>query len=154
MMNSRFIRCPAAVMTSPTYPLHPVGYVTGFIAMSHSAASTDNTSDPQVGSGKPLAKAFIDGRRVDDFLTVDDDRIFTTGIGAIKELDHQLTDESVEVTLLQNKVADLEGQLAAQQQDASAQEERIAALEAGERTRQARNEAQQAGQSASAKTAA
>jgi hypothetical protein len=112
-----------------------------------------------VASEKPVAKAFVYGRRVDDFLTVDYDRIFTTGIGAIQELDHKLKDESAEVTRLQNKVADLEGKLAAQVQRATTQsagdaaekaalQARVEALEARDQIREAKQVAQQAEQNA------
>jgi hypothetical protein len=110
-----------------------------------------------VASEKPVAKAFVYGRRVDDFLTVDYDRIFTTGIGAIQELDHKLKDESAEVTQLQNKVADLEGKLAAQVQRATTQsagdaaekaalQARVEAFEARDKIREAKQVAQQAEQ--------
>lgn len=101
-----------------------------------------------VASDKPVAKAFVYGRRVEDFLTVDYDRIFTTGIGAIKELDRKLTDESVKVTLLQSKMADLESKLAAAQKVVNAQEARIDALEAQDQTLEAKHAAQLAEQNA------
>jgi hypothetical protein len=67
-----------------------------------------------VASEKAVTKAFVYGRRVDDFLSVDYDRIFTTGIGAIQELDSKLKNESAKVDQLQKKVADLESKFAAQ----------------------------------------
>ena len=67
-----------------------------------------------VASEKAVTKAFVYGRRVDDFLSVDYDRIFTTGIGAIQELDSKLKSESAKVDQLQKKVADLESKFAAQ----------------------------------------
>jgi len=67
-----------------------------------------------VASEKAVTKAFVYGRRVDDFLSVDYDRLFTTGIGAIQELDSKLKSESAKVDQLQKKVADLESKFAAQ----------------------------------------
>jgi hypothetical protein len=73
-----------------------------------------------VASEKPMAKAFVYGRRVDDFLTVDYDRLFTTGIGAIQDLARQL--EAV-----QDENAALRRELAAKEESMEA---RLIALEA------------------------
>jgi hypothetical protein len=111
------------------------------------------------GCEKKPEKVFVYGKEVTDFRTVDYDRIFTTGIGAIKELDHKLKDESAEVTQLQNKVADLEGKLAAEVQRATTQsagdaaekaalQARIEALEARDQVREATHVAQLAEQNA------
>lgn len=72
-----------------------------------------------VAAEKAVARAFVFGRRVDDFLSVDYDRIFTTGIGAIQELDGKLKNESTKVDQLQKKVADLESRFAAQARQAA-----------------------------------
>jgi hypothetical protein len=45
---------------------------------------------------------------VDDFLSVEDDRLLPPGIGAIQEPDHQLHDVGVEGTQLPNKLTALE----------------------------------------------
>ena len=66
-----------------------------------------------VASEKAVAKAFVYGRRVDDFHSVDYDRIFTTGVGAIQELDRKLKDESTKVAALRTKNAELEARLSA-----------------------------------------
>ena len=66
-----------------------------------------------VASEKAVAKAFVYGRRVDDFHSVDYDRIFTTGVGAIQELDRKLKDESTKVASLRTKNAELEARLSA-----------------------------------------
>jgi len=66
----------------------------------------------------------------------------------MQELSRELSGKDAELKALEEQNAGLQLKLEAAQKVASAQEERIAALEAGERTRQARNEAQQAEQGA------
>jgi hypothetical protein len=83
-------------------------------------------------------KLFVYGREVKDFRTVDYDAIAMLNVSATQQIKKE---KDLELKALKE-------QLAAAHKVASAQEARIAALEAGERTRQARNEAQQAEQSA------
>ncbi len=75
-----------------------------------------------VASEKPVAKAFVYGRRVDDFLAVDYNRLFTTGIGAIQELDRQIKEKDA-------RIATLEAKLATKADDDASQNTRLAALE-------------------------
>jgi len=75
-----------------------------------------------VASEKPVAKAFVYGRRVDDFLAVDYNRLFTTGIGAIQELDRQIKEKDA-------RIAALEAKLATKADDDASQNTRLAALE-------------------------
>jgi len=87
--------------------------------METKVLTVESATSFTVASEKPMAKAFVYGRRVDDFLTVDYDRLFTTGIGAIQDLARQL--EAV-----QDENAALRRELAAK--DASL-ETRLIALE-------------------------
>ncbi|MCC6233164.1 MAG: tail fiber domain-containing protein [Verrucomicrobiales bacterium] len=85
------------------------------------------------------AKAFVYGREVSDFLSVDYDRIFVTGISAIQEL-HRLVEtqahrleelerQSTQVSRLQSEVAALKSQLALQATERASFEARFQALE-------------------------
>lgn len=65
---------------------------------------------------------FVHGRQVDDFLTVNYDQIFSTGIGAIQELNKIVASKSAEVKALQN-------QLETMRRKVFAQDERLAKLE-------------------------
>ncbi|MEZ5305015.1 MAG: tail fiber domain-containing protein [Verrucomicrobiales bacterium] len=78
-------------------------------------------------------KAFVYGKQVDDFRTVDYDRIFTTGIAAMQELKRQ---KDAEVAALEKSldakaaaIAKLEGRLAEQGKSLKDREAGIAALE-------------------------
>jgi hypothetical protein len=71
-------------------------------------------------------KVLVYGKQVNDFRTVDYDRIFTTSVGALQELKKE---KDAEVKILEEENAALKQRLAAQ-------EERLAALEAGEKTRE------------------
>ena len=79
-----------------------------------------------VASEKPMAKAFVYGRRVDDFLTVDYDRLFTTGIGAIQDLARQLETVQDENAALRRELATKDRELAAKDESVEA---RLIALE-------------------------
>jgi hypothetical protein len=82
-----------------------------------------------VASEEPVAKAFVYGRRVDDFLAVDYDRIFTTGIGAIQELDRQLKEKDAKIAALEAKVAAQDKRSTAQADEVTSQNARLVALE-------------------------
>lgn len=70
---------------------------------------------------------FVYGRQVDDFLFVDYDQIFSTGIGAIQELNKLAAARDAEVNLLQNENKALRRRL-------SVQDKRLTKLEAKEKT--------------------
>jgi Chaperone of endosialidase len=76
---------------------------------------------------EPISNVFVYGRKVDDFLTVNYDRLFTTGIGAIQELSGQ-------VKSLQTENDDLRAKLAAS-------ERRFSELESAHKARIARLDA-------------
>ena len=87
--------------------------------METKVLTVESATSFTVASEKPVAKAFVYGRRVDDFLTVDYDRIFTTGIGAIQDLSRQMKS-------LQDENAALRRELAAKDKSMEA---RLIALE-------------------------
>jgi len=55
-----------------------------------------------------LDKVFVFGKKVDDFRTVDYDRLFTTGIGAIQELSKEIENLKAENQTLQSKLNDMD----------------------------------------------
>ncbi|MEI6676395.1 MAG: tail fiber domain-containing protein, partial [Verrucomicrobiota bacterium] len=57
------------------------------------------------GCDKEPLKVLVYGKQVHDFRTVDYDRIFTTGIGAIQELDRQLKEKDARIAALEAKLA-------------------------------------------------
>jgi len=60
-------------------------------------------------------QVFIYGRQVHDFLSVDYNRIYTTGIGAIQELAKRMAEKDAQMSQLQNQMAEMKTQFAAQQ---------------------------------------
>ena len=70
---------------------------------------------------KEPQRVFVYGRQVDDFLSVDYDQIFSTGIGAIQELNKIVASKDSEIRSLRRRV--------------SAQEKRLTKLEAKEKPR-------------------
>jgi hypothetical protein len=58
----------------------------------------------EVGSESPLEKVFVYGKKVDDFRSVDYDRLFSTGLAAIQELSRQV--DSLKAS--QARIAELE----------------------------------------------
>lgn len=62
---------------------------------------------------KAPEKAFVYGREVTDFNTLDYNRIYTTSVGAIQELAHKIKAGESENTALKTKQADLEARLSA-----------------------------------------
>jgi len=73
--------------------------------METKVLTVESVTSFTVASEKPVAKAFVYGRRVDDFLTVDYDRLFTTGIGAIQDLARQLATVQAENAALRLELA-------------------------------------------------
>lgn len=73
--------------------------------METKVLTVESATSFTVASEKPVAKAFVYGRRVDDFLTVDYDRLFTTGIGAIQDLARQLATVQAENAALRRELA-------------------------------------------------
>jgi hypothetical protein len=67
-------------------------------------------------------QVFVYGREVSDFLTLNYDRIFTTGIGAIQELCAELKSVQTENAALKQRLAELESKVLAR-------DDRLAALE-------------------------
>jgi hypothetical protein len=76
-------------------------------------------------AAKPAA-VFVYGRKVDDFRTVDYDRIFTTSVGALQELKKE---KDTEILALQKENAGLLTRLAALEAKEDARESRLAAIE-------------------------
>jgi hypothetical protein len=72
-------------------------------------ASVISTNTFEVGSiDTEPSKAFVYGRQVDDFLSVQYDRIFTTGIGAIQELSRKVDEhaqDGIRIAELEKKAA-------------------------------------------------
>ena len=97
--------------------------------METKVLTVESATSFTVASEKPMAKAFVYGRRVDDFLTVDYDRLFTTGIGAIQELDRQLKEKDAKIAALEAKVADQDKRSTAQADEVTSQNARLVALE-------------------------
>jgi len=88
-----------------------------------------------VGSMKSdMKRVFVYGKQVDDFLSVDYNRIFTTGISAMQQLKKE---KDAEVKLLKEENADLKAQVTAQTQ-------RLADLEAKDKARDAADKARDA----------
>lgn len=75
-----------------------------------------------VAAKSPVKQAFVYGRRVNDFLAVDYDRIFTTGISAIQQL-------AAEMEQKEAKIAELEDRLKALEGKDKARDEKLAAIE-------------------------
>jgi hypothetical protein len=73
--------------------------------METKVLTVESATSFTVASEKPMAKAFVYGRRVDDFLTVDYDRLFTTGIGATQELARKLETVQAENAALRRELA-------------------------------------------------
>lgn len=71
-------------------------------------------------------KVFVYGRQVDDFRTVDYDRIFTTSVGALQELKKQ---KDAEVKSLRDENAALRDRLAALEANRKTLDAKLAALE-------------------------
>jgi hypothetical protein len=94
--------------------------------METKVLTVESATSFTVASEKPVAKAFVYGRRVDDFLTVDYDRLFTTGIGAIQDLARQLETVQDENAALRRELATKDRELAAKDQSVEA---RLIALE-------------------------
>jgi hypothetical protein len=66
-----------------------------------------------VAAQEPVTAAFVYGRRVDDVLAVNYDRVFTTGIGAIQELSRKLEDKDAQIAALEARLSALEKRLPA-----------------------------------------
>ena len=66
-----------------------------------------------VSAQEPVTAAFVYGRRVDDLLAVNYDRVFTTGIGAIQELSRKLEDKDAQIAALEARLSALEKRLPA-----------------------------------------
>jgi hypothetical protein len=94
--------------------------------METKVLTVESATSFTVASEKPVAKAFVYGRRVDDFLTVDYDRLFTTGIGAIQDLARQLETVQDENAALRRELATKDRELAAKDKSVEA---RLIALE-------------------------
>jgi hypothetical protein len=71
-------------------------------------------------------KVFVYGRQVNDFRTVDYDRIFTTSVGALQELKKE---KDAEVKALQEENASLRTRLAALEANDKARDAKLAAIE-------------------------
>lgn len=92
-------------------------------------------------------KLFLYGREVPDFLTLNYDHIFVTGIGAIQQLHKHVLNDQTRIASLEKKAAKVDAlelevitlkkQLAAQQEAASALEARFTVLEKTIKTAQA-----------------
>jgi hypothetical protein len=80
-------------------------------------------------------KVLVYGRQVNDFRTVDYDRIYTTSVGALQELKKE---KDVEVRSLQEENAALRTRLAALEADGKSRDAKLAALEANDKTRDAK----------------
>jgi capsule polysaccharide export protein KpsE/RkpR len=93
---------------------------------------------------KELKQLFVFGREVDDFRTLNYDRVFVTGISAIQELTRQiktqdskiqdLSEKAGRVSDLEHEVETLKRQLARQQETAALIEARFRAIEKAVRT--------------------
>jgi hypothetical protein len=55
-----------------------------------------------------VTKVFVFGKEVDDFRSLNYDRIFTTGIGAIQELASRLDERSAQVNAMERKISELQ----------------------------------------------
>jgi hypothetical protein len=61
-----------------------------------------------VQASGPAQRAFVYGRRVDDFLSVDYDRVFNAGISAIQELSARLEERDARIDALEARLVALE----------------------------------------------
>ena len=61
-----------------------------------------------VAAQEAVTEVFVFGRRVNDLLAVDYDRVFTTGIGAIQELSKRLEEKDSVITALEARLSALE----------------------------------------------
>jgi len=77
-----------------------------------------------------VRNVFVFGKEVNDFKSVNYDRIFTTGIGAIQELATRFEEKSAQVNALERKVSELEKTV---DQLVALQEKSRAALEKAEK---------------------
>ncbi len=78
--------------------------------------------------GEAATSVFVYGREVTDFRTLDYDRIFTTGIGAIQELHRRSETQAEEIAVLRKQVAGYQTAAAAMEARFKALETRLAAL--------------------------
>ena len=76
--------------------------------------------------GQAPEKVFVYGRQVNDFRTVDYDRIFTTSVGALQELKKE---KDAEVKALQEENASLRDRLAALEVNDKTRDAKLAAIE-------------------------
>jgi len=53
-------------------------------------------------------KIFVYGKKVDDFRSVDYDRVFTTGIGAIQELYKTITNQQATISSLESRLSEID----------------------------------------------
>ena len=74
-------------------------------------------------------KDYVNWLAEEIFLAVDYDRIFTTGIGAIQELDRQLKEKDAKIAALEAKVAAQDNRSTAQADEVTSQNARLVALE-------------------------
>lgn len=61
-----------------------------------------------VKASAPADRAFVYGRQVNDFMAVNYDRIFTTAVGAVQELSRKLDEKDTQIVALQERLAALE----------------------------------------------
>jgi len=61
-----------------------------------------------IATREAAAEAFVYGRRVNDLLAVNYDRVFTTGIGAIQELSKKLEEKETTIATLEARLSALE----------------------------------------------
>lgn len=61
-----------------------------------------------VGATYQTSKLFVYGKQVDDFLSVDYDRVFTTGVAAIQELSKVTQQQAEALRKSESRIADLE----------------------------------------------
>jgi hypothetical protein len=80
-------------------------------------------------------KVLVYGRQVNDFRTVDYDRIYTTSVGALQELKKE---KDAEVKSLREENAALRTRLAALEADGKTRDVKLAALEANDKNRDAK----------------
>jgi hypothetical protein len=77
-----------------------------------------------------VSKVFVFGSQVKDFRSLNYDRIFTTGVGAIQELASRLDEKSAQVNALERKLSELQKTV---EKLAALQEKTRAALEKAEK---------------------
>ena len=73
------------------------------------------------GCDKAPEKVLVYGKQVNDFRTVDYNRLFTTGLGAIQELSKRSEAQAKELAAKDAKISALEAKLAEQEERATAQ---------------------------------